>query len=719
MLAVALFGIAAAACGLGASVDPNGACVTDANGWSTLDADSDSAIPISLAISTKAAHTDAFSTVHSATAGTLTDATATDSRYVLACPQAAGEKTVQMSVSRPADLTAFGAEWVQLFPKDSWENVTNEYEPFTFNEFGAKIPLPQFRPTTTGLTNDAADEDVVHVFMEVKDEGDYEVKYGNPSLVSDGKWVAVEFKETLIRVGTPWADCSDSILGSDSYDVGSIMPILFGGPNTNSISLQDGNPSYFDVISELSGVTVPVKVVLEIFNADKTTYTDSTVDGQCYKAGNACPEAHLVCKAEYCEMDVWKALIANFKAAGTVAVLGSVDSSTTTSQYSDLDMDGFYFTSAVETITTPGALIQQAKNTVCTHFITTQAECEAAGTQFFGNGNINYASTTGWAGYPVGCFWHDHPHGRLHWTTASPTPNAARSDTWPLCHAAGSEVPYTGYSVLGLGSPLFDETAVDAATVYVTLASSDLGIWNPFSWYPYVSPLKWSAIVTDAADVSAVATLFDRGYGYVYLTSEAGLDTKSTIMTALLAEIEGTATRRKLQERRLQASEPFWGCDDTLFECQPICLKKTGYVTMKVSNTLCTAAPIEPCSCQCYWSAQWTCEDESVVCKARLGAGPLKTVGDKVCVTRGAPKPASTAELRTASQCEPFTEMRGSAPTAQCMEEWATPEPTAAAAVPSDDSRYGTEAPAEATVAPLIAQSFASALALTALAYYA
>ena len=82
---------------------------------------------------------------------------------------------------------------------------------------------------------------------------------------------------------------------------------------------------------------------------------------------------------------------------------------------------------------------------------------------------------------------------------------------------------FSGTSVLALGSPLFDETAVEAATVYVTLASADLGIWNPFSWYPYVSPLKWAAIVTEASDVSAVDTLFDRGYGYVYLTSETGL----------------------------------------------------------------------------------------------------------------------------------------------------------------------------------------------------
>merc|ERR1719482_904490 len=77
-----------------------------------------------------------------------------------------------MTVTRPASLTAFGAEWVQLFPKDSWENTTNEYEPFTFNEYGAKIPLPEFRPTTNGLSDDAADAGTVNVFMAVEDEGD-------------------------------------------------------------------------------------------------------------------------------------------------------------------------------------------------------------------------------------------------------------------------------------------------------------------------------------------------------------------------------------------------------------------------------------------------------------------------------------------------------------------------------------------------------------------
>merc|ERR1719473_39355 len=271
-----------------------------------------------------------------------------DGRYILACKQVEDLKTVKMTVTRPADMTAFGAEWVQLFPKDSWANVTNEYEPFTFNEYGAKIPLPEFRPTTTGLTNDAANEGVLHVFMEVSEEGDYEVMYGNPGLVSGGYWVAVQFKSTILRVGTPWAECTDAALGDASYSVGSIMPILFGGPNLNSIALPAGNPSYLDVIAELSGVTVPVKVVLEIFSTSVTSYTDSAESyGVCYKAGNACPEGHLVCKAEYCEMDVWKALIADFKAAGTVTVLGSVDSAATLALYSGLALDGFYYTDTI------------------------------------------------------------------------------------------------------------------------------------------------------------------------------------------------------------------------------------------------------------------------------------------------------------------------------------------------------------------------------------
>jgi hypothetical protein len=301
------------------------------------------------------------------------------------------------------------------------------------------------------------------------------------------------------------------------------------------------------------------------------------------------------------------------------------------------------------------------------------------------------------------------------------------------CEGAGADFTtdcvvedgFVGTSVLALGAPLFDAGVLDdnsgtdphdfergarttkagAATVYVTLASSDLGVWNPFSWYPYVSPTKWAAIVTARSDVSDVEVLFDRGYGWVYLTSEPDFTTKSTIMTDLTAKIMNTATRRKLQARRLEASAPFWGCDDTLFECKPICLKKMGVTTTKVADSLCSAAPMDQCACKCFHEAQWTCEGSSVVCKAKFGHGELKTVGDKVFETRGAPKPASTAELRVDSSCTPVTEMRGSSPTAQCLAQWATPAPTDAPWAPEDLT--------------LLDESFATTFALAALALYA
>jgi hypothetical protein len=281
-----------------------------------------------------------------------------------------------------------------------------------------------------------------------------------------------------------------------------------------------------------------------------------------------------------------------------------------------------------------------------------------------------------------------------------------------------------GTKVIALGSPLFEATEVDDADVYVTLAAADLGLWNPFSWYPYVPPTKWAAIVTERSTVDDVSVLFDRGYGWVYLTSEAGLETKSTIMTDLLDEIEATATRRKLQARRLEASAPFWGCDDTLFECKPTCMKTTGVVTTKVSDTLCASAPMSPCSCKCFHQAQWTCEANSTtyVCKAKYGSGDLKKVGDKVCGTRGAPKPVSSAEQRIASTCEPVTEMRGSAPTAQCLAEWAAAEPqfdpAPTTAAPTKEHQP-VQDKSKVAVEPLIQESLATTIAVVALALYA
>ena len=33
---------------------------------------------------------------------------------------------IQITAKRPAGMTAFGAEWVKAYEKDSWTNVTNE-----------------------------------------------------------------------------------------------------------------------------------------------------------------------------------------------------------------------------------------------------------------------------------------------------------------------------------------------------------------------------------------------------------------------------------------------------------------------------------------------------------------------------------------------------------------------------------------------------------------
>jgi hypothetical protein len=783
MRSLALFGVAFAACGLDPALDPSGACVTDDNGYSVLDADVDSVF--SLEISTKGVTTDAFRVDHPGTVGAL-DLYPDDGRYILACKQVEDLKTVKMTVTRPASLTAFGAEWVQLFPKDSWKNVTNEYEPFSFNEYGAKIPLAEFRPTSTGTADDAADAETLNVFMEVSEEGDYEVMYGTPGLKSGGYWVAVQFKSTLLRVGTPWAECSGAALGEPSYSVGSIMPILFGGPNLNSIALAPGKPDYFDVIAELSGVTVPVKVVLEIFSASadgRTSYTDSAESyGKCYKSGTACPEQHHVCKAEYCEMDVWKQLIAEFKAAGSVTVLGSVDTAATLALYDGLDLDGFYFTDGV---VSPGGEGRYMRLTVTkggtygsggfvdghycfggyggygfsifddsgTRLLPTTVTCTSCRSSygdaallgaFTGTSHwcvwsptydgvsildIDFGQTVAMDSYAFDCgggsncalSWHiETSDDQVTWAMAasedSLTVVGGNNGPWSMSMSGGRRTSApAGTSVVALGSPLFDGDAVDAADVYVTLAAKDLGVWNPFSWYPYELPAKWAAIVTEAADLSAVATLVDRGYGWVYLTSEATLGTKSAlVMSDLLAAIEAPTTRRKLQERNLEASAPFWGCDDILLECKPICMKTTGVTTTKVSDSLCADAPMDQCACKCYHEAQWTCDGDSVVCKAKYGAGELETVGDKVCEMRGAPKPTSAAELRTAAGCEPVTEMRGSAPAAECLATWGTAAPNGAGSADSP-----TAAPPANMEDRLMVNSFATALAFAALALFA
>merc|ERR1719421_2869655 len=139
------------------------------------------------------------------------------------------QKTIKVTITRPADLTEFGGEWVQSFPKDSWQNKTNEYEPYTFNDYGSKIPLAEFRPVTVDAVGrkiklDAQDFPQVNVFMRMDEDGDYEIRYGNPHLSypydskygSDANWLPLgileQHKKECAAI-TDEATCNDHALG--------------------------------------------------------------------------------------------------------------------------------------------------------------------------------------------------------------------------------------------------------------------------------------------------------------------------------------------------------------------------------------------------------------------------------------------------------------------------------------------------------------------------
>jgi hypothetical protein len=616
----------------GIELDPKDLCEVGENGWSTWDHDSFNG-QISLKIEKKEEHEDAFRKKHKATIGELKDETEKDARYILHCPQIDAGKSLQFTVNRPANLTEFGGEWVQLFKKDSWENVTNEYEPFTFNDFGAKIPLLNLRPVPNGRQNDEdapLDEDFV-VYMAVAERGDYEVKYGNPRLQFDDKWIANEFKSTLLRVGTPWADCSDDKLGTETYDIGAIIPATYGHPNLQK-------HKYEALIAELQGAKVDVSVVLEIFNKDiKSTcpadapvatkadpfefscWTSSTnyatVYTECYEAGNACPEGHQVCESFYCELDTWAEIIDKLKKAspGNIKVLGQLDAETTPTEYSQLDMDGFYFVD----------------------------------------------------------------------------PAAAKESTY-----YGTDYSVIAVSEPLFDSSMVD--VEDTVYVTLLDDAENIGVWTPYSWYPKTPPKKWAAMISKAPlstnvedPISGkvddlVSILFDRGYGHVFLTTEDDFTEPSPVgftkkLLKAIADKSTPADGRRLMERELSVkSETFWGCDDTRFECKPACYKRTGLVTSKVSDRYCTDAPMDACSCKCYHDAQWVCQGEEVVCQASYGGEEPRVVGDLLCTSRGTPKP-EMMELRErqAQQCEPLPTLKDGAPSQQCLDIWAgTPEPS-------------------------------------------
>lgn len=601
----------AASCGLPADVDSTDKCVVTDN-WGVYDADS-GAGDIKLSIETKEFHTDIFNVNHGATVSTI--APVTNGRYILSCKQPEGEKTIKMVVTRPKAYTDLGGEWVKLFPKDSWKNETNEYEPFLFNKYGSKIPLLRESSDDGGDAGPTiVDEDTLTVYMEVSDIGDYEIMYGNPSFTTtytdpdtastEDRWVAVQFKKTILRVGSPWATCSDDVAleGSETYEnIGSILPAFFGHPNLNL-------EKYEALVEDLKTSTVPVKVVLEIFTdktklytmsektySPKTTHPKGAYDS-CYNAGNACPEDHSVCEASFCEMDTWEAIIKSMKAIPGVEVLGAVGAATTSSEYDILGekVDGFFFT-----------------------------------------------------------------------TTGTP-----------------EDVANTVYSI---GEPLLKTEDITEVDTFVTLSSDNIGIWNPFSWYPHIDATKWAAILDTVAEAdmqTSVDTLFDRGYGYVFMTDAADFKSASSYNQALFAAIATKkAGGRRLAERELAATTYSWGCDDTLYTCSPVCLGQTGPVTTIASDALCAGEPLDTCKCKCYYDVEWDCNDGEVVCKASKGVENM-IVGDLLCENRGTPKPTVEAmeATRQAGECVPMKTTRGEYPAAECLVRWATtPEPETSA----------------------------------------
>jgi hypothetical protein len=698
--ALSLFALAAASCGLDVKFDPDGdICKLSTDKWGNMDADSVPAAAthkMSLTIHEKDAHEDIFEFAHSATTpGSLSDKV--NGRYILDCPQPAGTETdaagekvpnkaVKFTVHRPADMTEFGSEWVKLYPKDSWKNVTNEYEPWTMNKYGAKIPLN--RNTPDGDPPNPDKEDSVTVYMEVSDIGDYEVKYGNPQIKTypsdgsdpEGRWVAVEFKSTLLRVGSPWAECETDpeVLEKNSVELGTIIPAFFGHPNLNKEAYE---AFITEVIAGKSTVS-DTSVVFEIFGdgtmtktkglytmseakadlpagIEKTAHNSGKDYTSCYEAGNACPENHQVCEASYCELDTFEALIKQLQDAG-VKVLGAVGAGATEEDYAVLNtkVDGFF-----HLIITDGGLV---------------------------------ASLAG---------------------------EDATTDSL--------------FKVAASGMPLFESNRakIDEADTYVTLAFDALGVWNPYSWYPHIASKKWAAIVdsvTEQEDMEkAVKTLVDRGYGYIYVTDKVvkrgtvdgpGFTVKSKYNAALFAALATAMVPpadRRLEEGRRLSDEPTysWGCDDTLLQCSPVCLKQNGAVTTLTSESMCAGEPMDMCKCKCYYDAEWVCQDDNVVCMAKRGVA-ASVVGDLVCETRGTKKP-SCAQT-------PMPTTRGSFPTEQCLTTWGTTvapevttteEPTEVTTTkePVDDEVEEDEEQGQTT---LVMESFSMAAALTLVALH-
>lgn len=701
-------------CGLPEYIDPAPyLCHESSDGWANINVDAVDSVGapnLTIAVITNN-YTDSERGFHYPHPGSIDDSElVSNGRYLLSCPDTSGNKTLKLTVTRHRNLTKFQGEWLKLFPKDSWEEVTSAFEPYTINDWGSKVPLAEYRPDV--VFDSQADTsktltDALNVYMSVPATGDFEVKFGSPYLKNDcpedgcnpdadwsGKWIALEFKGTLLRVGNPWGACGAS---ADYGSVGAIVPLYLGHPYLERASYA----AAADVIK--AHTDIPIQVVVQLYtpssgnvnatngalpNAEKWTPGTPAADGSsytmCYAAGTPCPDSHSVCSAENCELARFNQIIASLRTNSNVKVLSyveTVDAFGDARSYADMAADA-----------------QAAKDAVVPAL---------DGFYFGGVSSLESAGV---------------------FRSSTEAMNTTLAVSAALKAAVSSTI-----TVIGTGGALMDPYVLEgpgAPDTVVTLSAdfADRGSWNPFAWYPARAPTTWGAVVTNVAEGqlgSLADVLFDRGYGFVFL--HAGeYTTVSTHLDTMLTRIKTQSTpagrRLAAAPRQLQEAATLeWGCDETLFECTPICLKTTGLVTVKVADTECAGEPLDQCKCSCMYNAVWTCDAESeVVCKA-TGTFQLETtvVGDLVCASRGTPKPViGDFTQRQASSCEEKPVARGSYPTQTCLAQFqqakedraaakralttTTEAPTVAATEAPTEA--ATEAPTETTEAPTTAE---------------
>jgi hypothetical protein len=112
--------------------------------------------------------------------------------------------------------------------------------------------------------------------------------------------------------------------------------------------------------------------------------------------------------------------------------------------------------------------------------------------------------------------------------------------------------------------------------------------------------------------------LYDRGYGNIFIHSGNDVNKPTDHLFFLdmalrAVDVSGRRERRlalapelKNEDGENTIRKPMWACDDTRFECTPICIQTEGKVTVEVEKSLCTE-PVDPCLCNhvCYYDVHW------------------------------------------------------------------------------------------------------------------